>query len=84
MAACGLWTPALALLGVRLLMAITAGWFVLRSSEVLRWWILIPVRDLWGVAVWAAGLFGDTVEWRGRRLRLDRRGRIVASEDRLV
>lgn len=83
-AACGLWTPALALLGVRLLMAITAGWFVLRSSEVLRWWILIPVRDLWGVAVWAAGLFGDTVEWRGRRLRLDRRGRIVASEDRLV
>jgi hypothetical protein len=43
----------------------------------LRYFYLIPLRDLWGVAVWFRGLFGDTVEWRDRRLRLDRQGRIL-------
>jgi hypothetical protein len=38
---------------------------------------LVPLRDLWGVFIWAAGLFGRTVEWRGRRLQLDKRGRIL-------
>jgi ceramide glucosyltransferase len=37
---------------------------------------LIPVRDLFGAAVWLAGLFGNTVLWRGQRLRLDSEGRI--------
>jgi ceramide glucosyltransferase len=53
-----------------------AGWFVLRSPDVLKLWLLIPLRDLFGAAVWCAGLFGRTVEWRGRRLRLDSEGRI--------
>ena len=30
---------------------------------------LIPLRDMLGVAVWVAGLRGDTVRWRGRLLR---------------
>ena len=42
-----------------------------------RLWFLIPFRDLWGFAVWVAGLAGSTVEWRGERLRLDREGRIL-------
>jgi ceramide glucosyltransferase len=61
-------------------MAITCGWFVLGSRDVWKYWYLIPLRDLWGVAIWAAGLFGDTVEWRGRRLRLDRAGKIVGAD----
>jgi ceramide glucosyltransferase len=65
------------LLLIRLSMAITAGWFVLRSPDVPRYFYLVPLRDLWGVAVWAAGLFGNTVQWRGRQLRLDRHGRIL-------
>jgi ceramide glucosyltransferase len=77
-AACvGLWWTAVALLGIRLAMAVACGWFVLRSIDVWKYCYLIPVRDLWGVAVWAAGLFGKTVEWRGRRLRLDKEGRIL-------
>ncbi|HYL39379.1 MAG TPA: bacteriohopanetetrol glucosamine biosynthesis glycosyltransferase HpnI [Bryobacteraceae bacterium] len=76
-AACGLWWTALALLAIRLAMAIACGWFVLRSADVWKYCYAIPARDLWGVAVWAAGLVGDSVEWRGRRLRLDRKGRIV-------
>jgi hypothetical protein len=49
---------------------------VMRGRDVLTLWFLIPARDLFGAAVWACGLFGDTVVWRGRRLRLDGEGRI--------
>jgi ceramide glucosyltransferase len=73
---CGVWWTALALVAIRFAMAFTAGWLVLRSPDVWKYCYLIPLRDLWGVTVWAAGLFGNTVEWRGRRLRLDRKGRI--------
>ena len=77
-AACdGLWWTALALLAIRLAMAVTCGWFVLRSADVWKYLYAIPLRDLWGVAVWAAGLFGHTVEWRGRKLKLDQQGRII-------
>lgn len=75
-AACGSWRIAAALLAVRMLMAMEAGWLVTRSRDVLRLWFLIPARDLFAVAVWACGLFGHTVIWRGRRLRLDGEGRI--------
>ena len=67
---------AAALLGLRLVMAFAAGWRVLRSRDVLFLWWLVPVRDLFGFAVWVAGLFGNSVMWRGQRLVLDREGRI--------
>ncbi len=75
-AAGGHWMAGAAVLAARMLMATVAGWFVLRSSDVLRLWLLIPVRDLFGAAVWLAGLFGRTVVWRGQLLKLDREGRI--------
>jgi ceramide glucosyltransferase len=73
----GHWASALALLAVRMAAALMGGWFVLRSEDALRFLWLVPFRDLWGVAVWATALFGHTVEWRGKRLRLDGQGRIV-------
>jgi ceramide glucosyltransferase len=76
-AVAGEWRIALALVAARLLMAIESGWFVMRSREVLRLWWAIPLRDLYAAAVWCAGLFGNSVMWRGRRLKLDREGRIV-------
>ena len=76
-AAGGMFSLAAALFGIRLVMAITAGWWVLRSPDVLRYCYLMPLRDLWGVAVWVRALFGDTVEWSDRRLKLDREGRIL-------
>jgi len=72
----GNYTFAVAVIATRLLMASVAGWSVLRSAEALRLWLLIPLRDLFGAAVWCAGLFGNTVLWRGRRLHLDQLGRI--------
>jgi ceramide glucosyltransferase len=75
-AACGRFEIALALLIVRILMAMESGWFVMRSRDVLRLWWAIPLRDLFGAAVWITALFGNSVVWRGSTLRLDREGRI--------
>ncbi|HTB20835.1 MAG TPA: bacteriohopanetetrol glucosamine biosynthesis glycosyltransferase HpnI, partial [Bryobacteraceae bacterium] len=74
----GHWEIALALLGVRLGMAIASGWWLLESADVWKYCYAIPLRDLCGVAVWAAGLVGRTVVWRDQRLRLDAQGRIIS------
>jgi ceramide glucosyltransferase len=74
-AAAGMWPWAAGVLASRMLMVSAAG-LALRSPDVFRLWPLIPLRDLFGVAVWIAGLFGNTVLWRGSRLRLDPDGRI--------
>ncbi len=75
-AAAGMGRVAVLLLALRLTMAITAGWFVVRSPDVLRLWPLIPLRDLYGAAVWVVALFGNTVEWGAETLQLDNEGRI--------
>jgi ceramide glucosyltransferase len=77
LAATGHWGWAWALLGARMAMATAAGWVVLRSPVVLRMWLLIPLRDVFTAAAWLAGLFGNSVLWRGKRLLLGREGRIL-------
>ena len=72
----GAWWAALVLLGLRMLVGLVVGVGILHSREVRRTFLLIPLRDLWGAAVWLCGLFGNTVEWRGTRLRLTPDGRI--------
>jgi len=65
-----------ALLAVRMLSALAASRAIgmqLRPADVPA----IPARDLWGVAVWAAGLAGSRVVWRGRHLQINREGKIV-------
>ncbi len=64
------------LLGLRLVMALASGWGVLRSRDAVRLLWLVPLRDLFGFAVWVAGLGGHSVVWRGQSLRLDREGKI--------
>jgi len=75
----GIWWVALPLLAIRFAMAITCGWFLLGARDVWKHCYAIPLRDLWGVAVWGAGLVGHEVIWRDQKLRLDREGRIVSS-----
>lgn len=73
----GMWLVAAGLMIIRYAMAFIAGWLVLGSRDVPRLWWLIPFRDLWATAVWAAGLMGETVEWGGERLRVTADGKIV-------
>jgi ceramide glucosyltransferase len=75
----GYWWLAVPLLVIRLTMGLAAA-RVLHSPEAVSLALLIPVRDLWGTAIWVQGLFGRTVEWRGKRITLDREGRIVTLE----
>ncbi len=78
LAAGGLWKAALALFALRVAAGLTTALGVLRDRQSLACAYLIPFRDLAGLAIWAAGLFGSTVVWRDARLRLDRTGRIMA------
>jgi ceramide glucosyltransferase len=76
----GLWWIALPLLAIRLAMALVCGWLLLGSADVWKYCYAIPLRDLCGVAVWAAGLVGDRVVWRDQRLKLDAEGKIIEAE----
>ena len=76
-AAAGYHWIALAVITLRIATGLVVGRGVLGDRQVLRYWYLIPLRDLWGFAVWIAGLSGDTVEWRGRKMRLSPDGKIV-------
>jgi ceramide glucosyltransferase len=75
----GLWWIALPLLAIRFAMAIVCGWLLLGSTDVWKYCYAIPLRDLAGVAVWVAGLFGHTVVWRDQRLKLDAQGKIISN-----
>jgi ceramide glucosyltransferase len=78
----GYWSIALALLAIRLAMAMACGWFLLGASDVWKYCYAVPLRDLWGVAVWGAGLVGRQVIWRDQRLTLDQDGRITSNPRR--
>jgi len=70
---------ALAVMIARMATGVLVGRVLLADAQVFRYWYLIPFRDLWGFAIWLAGLSGDTVEWRGQKLRLSADGKIKAS-----
>ncbi len=67
---------AWAALGLRLAAGLAVT-IVLRDFPALSIAPLMPLRDLFGSAIWAAGLAGDIVDWRGQRMRLTRDGRIA-------
>lgn len=60
----------------RVSVALTVGVGLLRDDQVLRDLWLLPVRDGFGLLVWAWSFAGDTVVWRGEEFRL-KNGRIT-------
>jgi len=74
--AAGQWSVGALALALRLAAGVWIGAGVLQDRNALRSCWLIPLRDLLGFAVWLAGLFGHTVDWRGQKLRLRADGRI--------
>jgi ceramide glucosyltransferase len=72
--ASGLSPLSLWLLGLsfflRLAQAMTVGAAVLGDHEVLPNLWLLPLRDVIAMFLWATGLSGDTIVWRGERFTL--------------
>lgn len=48
----------------------------LTRKPASRWWLVVA-KDFLGVAIWTAAFIGNTIEWRGRKFRLTRGGRLV-------
>ncbi len=67
------WWPILVLATlVRFGVAFAVAKIVLEAP--IRWW-MVPLEDIAGFLFWCAGFFGNTIEWRGRRYRLERDGK---------
>ena len=75
------WAGALAL-ALRMMAGVLVGVAILKDRKVLTRCWLIPLRDLFGFAVWTAGAFGNRVQWRDRSLILDPGGAIRAIDRR--
>jgi ceramide glucosyltransferase len=64
---------------LRLAVALSAGVSVLNDVQVVRWLLLVPVRDCFGLFFWAWSYASDEVVWRGQRFRL-KNGRLESAE----
>jgi len=71
------WAGGIAM-GMRMTAGVLVGAVVLKDRKVGKDFWLIPLRDLFGFAVWLVGIFGRHVDWRDRRLRLRADGSICA------
>jgi len=71
------WAGGIAM-GMRMTAGVLVGTVVLKDRKVGKDFWLIPLRDLFGFAVWLVGIFGRHVDWRDRRLRLRADGSICA------
>jgi ceramide glucosyltransferase len=71
----GWWPVALAAVALRAAAGWATAWGVLRDPLTRRRWWLTPLQDLASFLVWAAGFFGNTILWRGRRYYLRKDGR---------
>ena len=70
-----LWLLALSLL-LRFGLAMTVGAQVLGDHQVLPSLGLLPLRDLVALLIWAFGLTGNTIVWRGERFEL-KKGKLL-------
>jgi ceramide glucosyltransferase len=74
--AAGAWQAAALAMGIRILAGVFVAGKILRYSRAITDLWMIPFRDLFGFAIWVAGLTGSEVFWRGKRLRLLPDGRV--------
>jgi ceramide glucosyltransferase len=65
---------------VRMSMAFAVGVRALRDPDLVRWFWLIPLRDVLAVFIWIGGLLGNKVRWRGEAFRL-KKGKLLKITD---
>jgi ceramide glucosyltransferase len=70
-----LWLLA-ATIFARFLPLFVVGAYGLKDRTLARYFWLAPIRDLIAFGVWAVGLVGDEIEWRGVRFRVTAGGKL--------
>jgi len=77
--------PAWAWIAATFTLSIVSAWVVagrLLDDEMVRrslW--LVPIRDTLSFALWIGGMFGNRIEWRGRRFRIGAYGVMTPASD---
>lgn len=74
------WAVLLMTLLVRIVSAV---WIAARYTDdtnIVRWWWLLPISDLFSFALYVMSFCGSQIVWRGQRFRLRSGGRIEAIE----
>ena len=71
------WYVLATVLAVRLVTAWVGARICLGDRESPRRLHLLPARDVLSFGIWTAGYFSNTVNWRGRKLRVLRDGRMI-------
>ncbi|HZF41766.1 MAG TPA: bacteriohopanetetrol glucosamine biosynthesis glycosyltransferase HpnI [Blastocatellia bacterium] len=71
-----LWLLAVTVLA-RFLPLFVIGVYGLKDRALARYFWLAPIRDLIAFGVWAAGLVGDEIEWRGVKFRVTPGGKLA-------
>jgi len=61
----------------RLIMAWIVGVRSLKDPVARKFLWLVPLRDLLSFGLWCYSFVGNTIEWRGRRLKLTKGGKLV-------
>ncbi|HEY6403581.1 MAG TPA: bacteriohopanetetrol glucosamine biosynthesis glycosyltransferase HpnI [Blastocatellia bacterium] len=74
-----LWLLAVTIMA-RFLPLFVIGVYGLKDRALARYFWLAPIRDLIAFGVWAAGLVGDRIEWRGVKFRVTPSGKLVRSD----
>jgi ceramide glucosyltransferase len=81
-------TIGCAVFAITWIMRLVMGWVVgiiyLQDSGVQKFFWIVPVRDVIGFMIWCYSLFGSTIEWRGRRFRLIKGGKLVEMTNNIM
>ena len=72
----GAWALLAVALGLRVAVALSVGWSILRDRQVFSLLPSLPLRDFVALLVWFASLLGNKVVWRGEAFKL-KNGRLV-------
>ena len=70
------WSVVLAELVIRSCQAAYMEGFYIKGPGVIRYFWLLPLKDLLGAAIWLLSFTGNTVTWKGASFRIDREGRM--------
>ena len=63
---------------IRLVTAWVVGVKVLQDSQAKKFLWAVPIRDLISFGIWCYSFFGNQVEWRGKRFKLTKDGKLIS------